>query len=83
MQAAQPGGVPGNVGLIFFVFNLFLGDPPCQFCDDGYMHISLALGINSGCESSLHKKACYPKQQRALGYSQLQPSILFLSLGAI
>ena len=37
---------------------------------------------NSGCESSLHKKACYPKQQRVPDYSQLQPSIVLLSMGA-
>ena len=36
---------------------------------------------NSGCESSLNKKAWLPWQQNTHGYSQLQHSILFLSLG--
>ena len=39
-------------------------------------------GYNSGCESSLHKKAWFPQQHIAHGYRQLQHSILFLSLGA-
>ena len=45
MQASQPGGVPGNVGLSFFVFCFSICFWACLFCDGGY--ISLTLGISS------------------------------------